>query len=390
MNHRHISITTVIISGVFTAAVIFLAAGIADDYKKGLVNAKAYFDRLSARTVTIISHTPVESPKFAADLCSESVLTDNIAAITIKYNGQNFLEYPSQDSNTIFSSPLVNTYSTQIGTAGSNIILTAAIYTLSPSAIFSRTRITFIIILTGTLAASLLLGYLYLSERICAEGTSGTNIKMNVVQQNQQPDETDPVVKAVAEGQSALSQVNDTTEPEHDKTLPEGLFSPVSGVGWESYLLTRLESELIRAASSEQDLSLFIIRIPGFNRDTEISREIGHYLIDQFIFTDMLFEYKKDGFAAIKLNESLDTAIEMAENIHAGLTAILRKKNIGLAASIGISSRSVRIISGERLISEANRAADHAIEDTASAVVAFKVNPEKYRKYISDFSGNKS
>ena len=37
---------------------------------------------------------------------------------------------------------------------------------------------------------------------------------------------------------------------------PMGLFSPTTGLGWESYINTRLENELKRAISSEIDLSI--------------------------------------------------------------------------------------------------------------------------------------
>ena len=37
---------------------------------------------------------------------------------------------------------------------------------------------------------------------------------------------------------------------------PKGLYSPESGLGWEEYLAERLNAELSRAASFEQDLVL--------------------------------------------------------------------------------------------------------------------------------------
>ena len=45
-----------------------------------------------------------------------------------------------------------------------------------------------------------------------------------------------------------------------EKNDPMGLFSAVSGFGWENYFEPRLDSELVRAASSEQDVSLFMIK----------------------------------------------------------------------------------------------------------------------------------
>ena len=49
---------------------------------------------------------------------------------------------------------------------------------------------------------------------------------------------------------------------------------------------------------------------------------------------------------------------------------------------IGISSVSSRIVSAERLITEAEQAVFHALEDKSTPVVAFRVNAQKYREYI--------
>ena len=54
--------------------------------------------------------------------------------------------------------------------------------------------------------------------------------------------------------------------------------------------------------------------------------------------------------------------------------------------SIWISSRSFRLIPGKRLITEAEEALSRAMDDQETAIVAFRVNPEKYRQYIAESS----
>jgi hypothetical protein len=49
---------------------------------------------------------------------------------------------------------------------------------------------------------------------------------------------------------------------------------------------------------------------------------------------------------------------------------------------IGITTRSLRLITGNRLIEEANQALDKAFEEEGLPIVAFRVNPEKYRQYL--------
>ena len=62
----------------------------------------------------------------------------------------------------------------------------------------------------------------------------------------------------------------------------QGLFSPDTGLGWESYLMTRLENELNRATASELDLSLFVIKLAGLDRKSDLMKKICDYLIVEF------------------------------------------------------------------------------------------------------------
>jgi len=422
MNNKRISIISIILAAVFTSAVIFLICGIAGDYAYGTENSKYTFNSLSAGTAGIASRYPAGSKEFADAFCNASFLTDDVASVTLDKYGSRILNYPAGNTSADYASPLIHTFSTHIGTPEDGLMITAAVYVLKPSSIFNRARIAFFIILTGTLVSALLIVYLHLSSSPAAsEMPPVTETQQEpVIQEETEPqtaqavqdtlfssevpiDETDdmqpeeekpensaavpdsdlsdaqPVEEQSVEPSTETS--NEAVQP--DASEPSGLFSP-SGLGWESYLLPRLNSELVRAASSEQDLSLFIIRIPGFDRTSKAAKDICQLLIDHFTFPDMLFEYKEDGYAAIKLNETVDTALTNAEEIHADITSILRSENCPQSAAIGISSRSLRIITGERLLKEADQAAEHALEDTESAIIAFKVNPDKYRKYITD------
>lgn len=161
---------------------------------------------------------------------------------------------------------------------------------------------------------------------------------------------------------------------------PEGLFSPITGFGWESYLLTRLDGELKRAISSEFDLALFIICLPEIERESAIIQEICNYLTVQFQFKDLIFEYQNDCFVTIKTNMNLDDALTLADKLHFEINNILEK--IEKKCYIGISTRTIRIISGERLLNEAYEALKHAKEDEENPIIAFRANAEKYLKLI--------
>ena len=159
---------------------------------------------------------------------------------------------------------------------------------------------------------------------------------------------------------------------------PSGLFNPVTGLGWESYLDTRLENEINRAISSEIDISVFIINIPNLERESEESKKVSEYLSLQFQFKDLLFEYKNDCIVAIKISMNLDEALNFADKIHAEIMQIINQKE----CYIGISTRSIRIVSSERLLNEALAAVEHAKQEEDSPIIAFRVDADKYRQFL--------
>lgn len=162
-----------------------------------------------------------------------------------------------------------------------------------------------------------------------------------------------------------------------DDNNPYGLFSPKTGIGWESYLLTRLDNELNRAISLESDLAVFVIKVEEIEKNTQKLREVCDYLISQFQFKDMLFEYKEDCIVALKTSINLDEAITIADKLHSDIEDIS-----SLKCYIGISTRTIRIITGERLLQEATEALQHAQEEKDAPIIAFRANAEKYREFL--------
>lgn len=191
------------------------------------------------------------------------------------------------------------------------------------------------------------------------------------------PDYESPVIIE----SSDVKQNNDAENaPASDssESNPSGLFNPVTGLGWESYLDTRLENEINRAISSEIDISVFIINIPNLERESEESKKVSEYLSLQFQFKDLLFEYKNDCIVAIKISMNLDDALNFADKIHAEIMQIINQKE----CYIGISTRSIRIVSSERLLNEAWAALEHAKQEEDSPIIAFRVDADKYRQFL--------
>ncbi len=160
----------------------------------------------------------------------------------------------------------------------------------------------------------------------------------------------------------------DEVAPAKTEESPAGLFDPETGIGWESYLLTRLNNEIDRATASEIDLSLFVVKLPEVDMKSEVFKNVCNYLAIQFQFKDLLFEHKNDSIIAIKISMNVDEALNLADKLYSDICNILNNKN----CRIGISSRSIRMVSGERLILEAEQAIEHS--DADSPVIAFRVD----------------
>ena len=163
---------------------------------------------------------------------------------------------------------------------------------------------------------------------------------------------------------------------------PSGLFDPDTGIGWESYLFTRLNNEIDRSTASEIDLSLFIIQLNGINKNCEEFKNVCNYLGIQFQFKDLLFEHKEDSIVAIKISMNVDEALKLADKLYSDICNIINSKE----CRIGISSRSIRMVTGDRLVLEAEQAIEHS--DANSPIIAFRVDSEKYRQLMEQNKGN--
>lgn len=459
MRKSGISIAAILIACVFVLTIAAFAASVYHDYTFGAESAATRFEKLSSKTAETSGIYPCGSKEFI-DAFNSAVGAPNFyELLRLEVDGVEVYLYPSipAKSNSFF----VKTFSTRIaGGDGARIELSANIYALSPTMIFNRAKIAFIVILAGTLTACILLMYLYLSESeskpkknddgaqesilddddFGEENSLEGDIDLPEYEGEQISDDENPQSdEDTIEEENLPSEFEESDAPEHktdalpenpvlansdfeseqpsaqddaanesaapqEEELPpaspgqtlgpkelsenteideQGLFSPASGFGWESYLSQRLESELVRAASSEQDLALVIVRIPGITSEYGCYPKICAALLETFQYKDFIFEYKDDGFAAIVQDKDVDGAMQSAEKLYSSLVAILKEEKQKAKPVIGISSRSLRLISVDRLKTEAEQALFHASEDANSPIVAFRVNPEKYRKYIS-------
>jgi GGDEF domain-containing protein len=161
-----------------------------------------------------------------------------------------------------------------------------------------------------------------------------------------------------------------------------GLYSPATGLTWERHMEERLNSELKRAASFDQDLVLLLISLQGVRKSEPAYVAIARLVREFFNFEDLCFEFGKSGVAIIVPNLDIDQGIERAEDAKLRMDEVLANDHPSARLHIGMSARSGRLISGMPVIREAKSALGRA-QNEAGGIVAFRVDPERYREFMA-------
>ncbi len=163
--------------------------------------------------------------------------------------------------------------------------------------------------------------------------------------------------------------VSETVSGDGEPTL----YNPETGLGWEAFLEERLGLELERAASFDQDLVLIMIRKDSDEDMDSVSAKIK----DAYSYPDLIFEAGRDALALIDPNKDLDEAIENIQS----LFKKLETEDALTGLSCGLSSRNGRLITGKRLIHEADTSLNKCDQD--NPIVGFRSDPERFREYLS-------
>ena len=243
--------------------------------------------------------------------------------------------------------------------------------------------------------ASLMLAFFTLLIESLLEKSS-----YNRVTSVQQTEETREFKKTVPKAQTVVTYMEESTmvkpaakikeKTTEKSSVPSGLYTPIGNIGWEEYTNDRLDSELQRCSSNEQDLVFLAMQFKDLDiKDEGFYSRFAEDTVNFFTLRDLIFERKKSGISVICPNVDLETAFAKSEEFHnrclSTYSGIMKEKT---DLCIGLSSRSGRIISADRLIFEANEALEKALADPVSHIIAFKSDPEKYRAYISSHNKN--
>jgi len=182
-----------------------------------------------------------------------------------------------------------------------------------------------------------------------------------------------------------------STEPQEDsEDGPKGLFSTRSNIGWEEYTKDRLDAELHRCASTEKDLTLILMEFAGKINDTQF-KQAAEDAVHYFTSRDLLFECGNQGIIVIYPGIDLETGLDKARKFHKRISEkLLYKHKPKISLYIGLTSRSERLLNAGRMLMEVMEALQKAKSDSESSIIAFKSDPDKYRKFIASQNPRKT
>lgn len=166
------------------------------------------------------------------------------------------------------------------------------------------------------------------------------------------------------------------TFEEEKPVLEENSFSDLPS---ETDFRIQLEKKLSESSNDNNDLSVLILKVENLEKETETGKNFISILKEKTPDKAEIFNFKENSFSMILKDTMLDEAMVFADKLYETLTS--SNENNLFKITIGLSSRTQRLISGDRLITEAFEAEKHA-DFASSPIIAFRVNPEKYKNFI--------
>ena len=402
MKNKFVLGYSIFISFVFLVALSLFGINLFSEYSIGKARTQRRIDFMTSSVKKIVQENPKD---FSQKMTKAIGDLNDFSTLQIKVNGKSIFSYPNGITPETSTSKLLKNFSESFRIDENFYYIIGNLYIIRPIQIFNAAKISFLIILIATLITIILIIYISNKDSKKSDEKFESNdddlksiddvdlsfsieesesFEENSTEKLNLSDEKLDFEEEKFELEEELPLPNQDEKPMEinvpETENPMGLFSPTTGLGWESYINTRLENELKRAISSEIDLSVFIIKLQNISRSEELFRDLCDYLSILFQFKDLLFEYKDDCILCIKLSMNVDEALAFADKIHVDLSSKI--KNAGGKCSIGITSRSVRMVGAQRLLKEADEALKRAEADESSPIIAFRVDNTKYRKFI--------
>jgi GGDEF domain-containing protein len=163
------------------------------------------------------------------------------------------------------------------------------------------------------------------------------------------------------------------------------LTSPRTGLVWSEHLEPRLHAELERAAAADQDVALARVLIDQPYADAGlpvVHTAVARLLRDSFPLQDLIFEAGDDSYTLILPDNEVDAAVRALDEFRKKVANTIIEERYR-TVSIGVSSRSGRLIEDSTLLEEAVVSAAKAVREGGNQVVGFRADPARYRDALS-------
>ncbi len=396
MKHTGINFFSILVLLIFAGSIFYFFNAIHTDYKQGLSRSEKIFKEIS----TFAENSPEQ--------IKSDMFTEEKGILSAKYskNNKTLTAIPDEQTSTqVTNSKLVKVFYKTIVSEEDTYELKIAFYILRPNVIYTAARNSFIIILAATLATVAMLIFISAKTKKVAENeeTFGEEISTENIEEipeneneekNNSNNESENVETfqeqiEIPEEEIITEAENENSEPpvqlgktEISEEIPEDAYYDEQKVmqnaktSEDSFTLKeRINFELTKAAADEQDFSLLLIEI----KNSEKKSDIEKFLVDNYGKRNV-FNYNDETFALLKENTDIDEAEDKASLIENNIRTIYDEQNL----AIGISSRSIRTITADRLLAEAEEALNHAKTDPDSRIVGFHVDIEKYQEFLEN------
>jgi hypothetical protein len=175
---------------------------------------------------------------------------------------------------------------------------------------------------------------------------------------------------------------------QHDESDPAGVApgagaSPAAGAG-SAQLAQRLQAEIDRAASAEQDISLAMFRLDrGIGSvPPRAAGEAVERILQESYSRDLIFVTDDGTLAVVLPDTDIDQAVRSLETVRKR-AAEAQTPPGPCRLSIGASSRAGRLVEERTLLDEAATALAKASREGGNSVVGFRADPARFRRALA-------
>ena len=414
----------ILVLAVFMLALIFFAVSVGLESSNGKKNLQNQYNSIVNATKECLNKYGINK-NFTEAYAQVIETNQNLAALILLSDGSPIFAYPF--SSSLFTvnengepelevnSPSLKMFTSTIEYNNSTILLSVALYPIAPERIFFYARITFIMILCATLLVFVVLIFVYIKYRkapspanessendFCTDTdssasedvtTENTDVETDITTETATKNTeiaTDSTIETATDEAASISDV-DPTHTDVATTLADTTDSSevskerdeVTSINDAGILEEQLEIEIQNCVSNEKDLALFVIQTKNLSVNSEKSQPIIKTLLDEVKSNKLIFEFKDDCYALIKPDSNLDDAMQFVHDLYLNLVKSIQENELQTELAIGISTRSLRLVSASRLINEANLALEKALsQENSVPVVAFRVDLEKYKQSL--------